>query len=157
MTLYSSLESMFPRFQETMKEHFGDKISNEIDYILLMDYTAYPLYKGEDDRSNINIYEKALSKFLKPMKTYFPTFNNYVIDFVFCLLYFNNMLTHKNFIDSMQIFEKELIYIDQYPYPTSIHGFTSVGFNLRIEDETLFKHYNLFDFNPYPMAFGCYP
>ena len=149
-------ECLFPMFLRSMKKIFGNRINSDIDYISLMNYSSHidyqnSVFNNEDpiiseQKKVSNNYINELSKFLKPMKEFCPSFNNYVLDFVFCILYFNNILTLEFFINSMRIFENELWFLDSDENDISIYGFRFCGFYIRIGNEISFKNYDLFDF-----------
>lgn len=106
MTEYSNIESMFPHFLKGMITNSPLKIREDIDYIELMCHANYDL------KTHFDI---AHDKFLKGIKIIYPKFDNYVVDFVFCILYFNGILNSDNFKNSLLIFNDDLKYINTYP------------------------------------------
>lgn len=145
---YNSIESMFPGYLKVMTELFGDRISKEIDYI---DQLCHPSLEKSH-------FDKVLDKFLKPMKVKDPNFSNYVFDFVVCVLYYNSMLTAENLLESMRLFEDDLLDIYECQgYGSNIHSFRTAGFEVNFRDSNkninrFFGDYSLFDWDLLPIV-----
>lgn len=153
MTEYSSIESMFTHFQKTMIEKFPLKIRDDIDYILLMCHHEY------DSDSNLvkTHFNKVHEKFLEGIKAAFPNFDNYVVDFIFCILYYNGLLTKDNFKNALQLFSDEIDYINNYPgYDMTLIVFNDT-YTIGTKTMTMTCSLEIFDFDLPPFPYDCLP
>ena len=148
MTEYNSIESVFLNYFNDMNKYFPKKIRSDIDYISL-------LCHDEIDEKNEIVkthFDYVIEKFIEPIKKLYPKFDNYIIDFVLCILYYNELLTPNNFRDALQIFNDDIEHLNDNNYRSKYNKmiFKLAADNLYLigtDVETqLFKN-DIFNFN----------
>lgn len=138
MEEYNSIKSVFPSILDDMILAFGNQIDENFDYIKEMCH----------DNNKETHFDRIISKFLIHMRMKIPDFNNYILAYVVCILYYNKILNKENFMKAMYLFESDLKYIDKHPgCKSSVYSFRTAGFDIRNGENNFFGSYRLFNFN----------
>lgn len=112
MTEYNSIESVFVNYFNCMNKYFPEKIRSDIDYISLLCHDKV----NEKNEIIKTHFDYAIEKFTEPIKKLYPKFGNYIIDFVMCILYYNELLTPNNFMDALKLFNDDIEHLNDNNY-----------------------------------------